>query len=246
MTTTATRSRARSRASTGARTSVDRRGEAQRRTRRHQPSRAPMADSHDAAVDAYIDRAKPFAQPILKRIRAVMHRACPGVSETIKWGMPAFEFKGPLAGMAAFKEHCVLGFWKGPLLKDRTGALERGHRTAMGDLGCLRSLRDLPSASTLASLVKQAAALNEAGTKVPRDLKARREIPMPADLAKALRGNRRALATFDALAPSHKREYLEWIVEAKRQETRTKRIATALTWLSQGKRRNWKYESRKR
>lgn len=216
-----------------------------RQSKRHQPSRAPAASSRIAAVDAYIERAQPFARPILTRLRAIVHRACPDVREAIKWGMPAFEYKGPFAGMAAFKSHAVFGFWKDKILRDPDGILEKNERTAMGSLGCIRSLSDLPSAVALARIVKQAKKLNDKGVKVPRAVRERKPIAMPAEFAKSLRAKPRALAYFDRLPPSHKREYLEWIVEAKSDETRSKRITTALTWLSQGKRRNWQYETKR-
>lgn len=228
------------------RSSSSRGADARRVSTRHHTARAPLAGTRHAAVDAYIERALPFARPILHRLRAIVHRACPSVTETLKWGMPAFDYKGPLAGMAAFKQHCVFGFWKDRLLSDPTGALQKTQRTAMGNLGCIRTLADLPPAATLAALVKEAARLNDAGVKVPRTVRARKAIAMPPEFAKALRARRRALETFDALPPGHQREYLEWIVEAKRDETRAKRIATAVTWLSQGKRRNWKYETKGR
>lgn len=236
----ATLTRSSRRSSNPSRTAV------RRQSKRHQPARAPHSPSTLAAVDAYIERSQPFARPILRRLRAIVHRACPGCNEAIKWGMPAFEYKGPLAGMAAFKQHCVFGFWKDKLLVDRPGILEKQARTAMGNLGCIRTLDDLPSASALAALVKQAARLNDAGVKVPRETRARRAIPMHPELARALRAKPRALAFFDSLPPSHQREYLEWIAEAKKPETRAKRVATTVTWLSQSKRRNWRYESTKR
>jgi len=200
--------------------------------------------SQSPDIDAYIERAAPFARPILRRLRAVVRRACPGVVECIKWGMPAFDFKGPLAGMAAFKQHCVFGFWKHTLLTDPTGVMQTTDRTAMGNFGCLRSVDDLPSAAALARMVKAAAKLNEEGVKVPRVLRAKAPIPVPTDFAKAMRAAPKAKATFDGFSPSHRREYLEWIVDAKRPETRLKRIATAIEWLSKGRSRNWKYERR--
>lgn len=207
--------------------------------KRHQPSRAPKADSHHPAVDAYISRAAPFAQPILTRLRAVVHRACPGVTETIKWGMPAFEYKGPLAGMAAFKSHCAFRFWNAKLLATPEGAARGSESSTIRSLERIRSLLDLPPAGTMARLVKQAAALNDAGVKVARQLDRSAAIRMPPEFARALRDNPRALRFFDSLVPTHKRQYLDWIVKAKSSEARRKRIATAIERLSQG-RRSWK------
>jgi len=160
--------------------------------------------------------------------------------------MPSFEYKGPFAGMAAFKAHAVFGFWKHKLLDDPSGVLEKTDRTAMGNFGCLRTSDDLPSDAVLARLVKGAAKLNDEGVKLPRATRAKTPIPVPPDFAKALRAKPKALAAFDAFSPSHRREYVEWIVEAKRPETRAKRIATALEWLAAGKHRHWKYEPKRR
>jgi uncharacterized protein YdeI (YjbR/CyaY-like superfamily) len=191
----------------------------------------------DPRHDAYIAKAADFAKPILKHLREVVHKGCPDVEETVKWSMPHFDYKGPLAGMAAFKAHCAFGFWKGSLIVP-------GSKEAMGQFGCITKLSDLPKDSVLIGYVKKAARLNEEGVKVARPLKhEKKDIPMPADLAAALKRNAKARATFDGFRPSHKREYLEWITEAKTDETRRKRLDTAVEWMSEGKARHWKYQN---
>ena len=194
----------------------------------------------DPRVDAYIKRAAPFARPILKHLRKIVHAGCPDVEETVKWSMPHFDYKGVMCGMAAFKEHCAFGFWKEALIFDREKATEK---TAMGSFGCIRSLADLPNEKTLIGYVKKAAALNEAGIKAPgRSKPAKREpIEIPDYFAAALKKNARARKTFEALSPSHRREYLEWVTEAKREETRKQRLTMSIKWLAEGKARNWKY-----
>ncbi len=190
----------------------------------------------DPRIDAYIAKSADFARPILKHLREVVHKGCPDVEETIKWSMPHFDYAGaPLAGMAAFQAHCAFGFWKGSLIVP-------GSKEAMGQFGRLTKLSDLPSDRILLGYVKKAARLNEEGVKAPRTVKRpKKEIPMPADLAAALKKNARARATFDDFSPSRRREYLEWIVEAKTEETRRKRLDTAVEWMADGKPRNWKY-----
>lgn len=197
----------------------------------------------DKRVDAYIARSAPFARPILSRLRSLVHRGCPGAVETIKWGFPHFEHHGILCSMAAFKGHCTFGFWKARLLDDPSGALAPSEE-AMGQLGRIAGRDDLPSDRVLLALIRQAATLNERGVRRPRARRAGTAAAprTPADLLRALRARPSALAAFRAFPPSHRREYVEWIVEAKRVETREKRIRTAATWLSQGKVRNWKYE----
>jgi len=193
----------------------------------------------DLRVDAYIAKSAPFAQPILRHIRAVVHDACPGVVETMKWSMPHFDYKGMFCGMAAFKGHCTFGFWKGSLLR-----LKPADEKAMGQFGCIRSVDDLPGTKALAALVKRAAKLNDEGVSVPKPKKAPKPpVATPPYLKAALAKNRRALATFEAFSPSCRREYVEWIIDAKTEETRAKRLAMAIEWIAAGRKRNWKYEN---
>jgi uncharacterized protein YdeI (YjbR/CyaY-like superfamily) len=195
--------------------------------------------SRDPRIDAYIEKARPFARPILKRIRKAVHAGCPGATETIKWSMPAFEFKGPLVGMAAFKAHCALAFWKASLMK--TLPTDVG-TDAMGEFGRLESLDDTPSEAALVRMVKEAAALNEAGIKVVRKAKSPKPAPKaPPYLLAALKKQGEALAAWQKFPPSHQREYIEWITEAKTEETRARRLDTAVEWIAGGKARNWKY-----
>ncbi len=195
--------------------------------------------TRDPRVDAYIAKAPAFARPILVHLREVVHASGPGVVETIKWGMPSFEYAGILAGMAAFKAHCVFGFWKHELLI----ASDARAQEAMGSFGCLRSVDDLPSRAALIRYTKKARKLNEDGVKAPRTKTAREKpVAMHADFAKALERSAPARRTFESFSPSQRREYTEWVADAKKDDTRARRIETAVDWLAEGKRRNWKYE----
>lgn len=199
----------------------------------------------DPRVDAYIAKSADFAKPILKHLRKVVHAGCPEVTETIKWSMPHFDYKGMMCGMAAFKEHCSFGFWKESLVfGDKTTA----EKTGMGSFGCIKSIKDLPNEKALIGYVKKAAALNDAGIKVPgrTQPKKREPIPMPDDFGAALKKNAKARKNFDAFAPSKRREYLEWITEAKREETRKQRLAKSIQSLSEGKPLHWKYQPAKK
>ena len=195
----------------------------------------------DPRIDAYIAKSADFAKPILRYLRKVVHAGCPNVEETLKWSMPHFDYKGILCGMAAFKEHCAFGFWKSELIFDRD---KQAEKSGMGSFGCIKSLKNLPNEKMLIGYVKKAAALNEAGIKVPgrSQPKKRAPIPVPPYFAAALKKNAQARKTFEAFPPSHRREYLEWITEAKREETRKERLAKSVQWLSEGKARNWKYQ----
>lgn len=193
----------------------------------------------DPRIDEYIAKSAPFAKPILKHLRKVVHAGCPGVQETVKWSMPHFDYKGIMCGMGAFNEHCAFGFWKSELILPQ----KAGDKKGMGSFGCIKSLDDLPSDKTLISYVKKAAALNDAGVQAPwrRARKKRAALPMPDDFSAALKKNAKARKNFESFSPSQRREYIEWITEAKRSETRKQRLATSLEWLAEGKSRNWKY-----
>lgn len=196
----------------------------------------------DERIDAYIAKSNDFAQPILEHLRAVVHEACPEVEETMKWGFPHFMYEGMLCSMASFKAHCAFGFWNGALIVAQDGAPAEA---AMGQFGRITSVKDLPAKRVLTKYVKQAMALNESGVKPPS--RAKRAAPkpaaeVPAELAAALRKNRKAREVFEGFPPSHRREYIEWITDAKRDETRARRVAQAVEWIAEGKGRNWKYE----
>lgn len=197
-----------------------------------------------AQVDAYIAKAAPFARPILERIREAFHAAHPEVDEVIKWGVPHFDYKGPLGMMAAFKQHVGWGFWKMKLMNDPQGIFGE-ERTGMGGMK-VTALKELPAKKVIVAYVKEAVRLNEEGVKLERRPSKRAATPVevPADLAAALEKNRRARAVFDAFPPSHRREYIEWINEAKQDATRQRRLATTLEWLAEGKPRHWKYMKR--
>ncbi|SRR6266481_635151 len=191
----------------------------------------------DPRVDAYIASAADFARPILKHLRALIHNGCPEVEETIKWGFPHFEYKGVLCSMAGFKGHCAFGFWKRQLAPAKS--------EAMGQFGRIAALSDLPKDSVIVGYVKEAARQNEAGIKpASRPKKAKPALRVPDDLSKALKAVPEADAVFSGFSTTNKREYVEWITEAKTPETRAKRLATTIEWLREGKPRNWKYVKR--
>lgn len=194
----------------------------------------------DPRIDAYIEKSADFAQPILSHIRKLIHKACPDVKETLKWSMPSFEYKGILCGFAAFKAHCTFGFWKQSLMESDAFSATK---TAMGSFGRITAVKDLPSDKVMIGLIHQAMELNEKGVKVAKKpAAARKELIVPEILTAALKKNKAANATFENFPYSCKKEYVEWITEAKTDATRDKRLATTMEWLSEGKRRNWKYE----
>lgn len=197
--------------------------------------------NRDPRIDAYIEKSADFAKPILRHLRKVVHTAVPDVREGWKWSFPHFDYKGIFCGMAAFKEHCTFGFWKHQLLVER--GLVKDDDSAMGQMGKIKSIGDLPSEKQLIKIIRAAAELNDQGIKIERSKKPRKPpVKVPAYFTKALRQNKKAASTFQAFSPSNKREYVEWVTEAKADDTRQRRLETAVAWMAEGKTRNWKYE----
>lgn len=205
-----------------------------------------VADGRIVAVDAYINKAAEFAQPILEHLREVMHAGAPGVVEEIKWSMPFFVYKGVILGnMAAFKAHCSFGLWGAGAVKVLRGdGVAQGG--SMGSFGKLASIKDLPSRAKLVAYVKVAKKAIDDGERTKawsRPKVAKAEAEVPEALAAALKKNKAAGKKFESMSAGFRREYCQWIAEAKREETREKRVATAVEWIAEGKSRNWKYES---
>lgn len=201
----------------------------------------------EKAIDAYIAKSAGFAKPILLHIRQLVHKTCPDVEEKMKWSFPHFDYKGEMmCSMAAFKQHAVFGFWKAALMKDPVLVENAKSEVSMGHLGRLTSLKDLPSDKKMIAWIKEAMQLTDKGIKLPARAKPtekdKKELTEPDYFIKALAKNKKAKTAFDNFAYSHKKEYLIWITEAKTEETRNKRMETALEWLAEGKSRNWKYE----
>lgn len=196
----------------------------------------------DPRFEAYFAKSAPFAQPILAHLRELLARTCPEGEEAMKWGMPSIVYRGKiLCHMAAFKAHAAFGFWHGEAVtgQDRPGNPE----SAMGQFGRLTSLADLPDDARLIAMTQRAMALIDSGAKPPRQLNhPRPPLAMPDDLARALAASPRATATFESFPPGQRREYVEWIISAKRDQTRRKRLDTTIVQLEEGKRLRWKYE----
>ncbi len=199
----------------------------------------------DARVDVFIEKAQPFAKPILTHLRKLVHIACPDVTETIKWNTPIFEYKGMLCGLGAFKQHCAFNIFKFKQMKE-AALFEQKNMEAMGHLGKITSVADLPADNIVIAYLKEAMKLNENKTK---PVKAKADVAnkilfYPDGMKTALAENKNANDVFTKMSYSHQKEYVEWIAGAKTEATRNKRIATMMEWLEEGKRRNWKYENK--
>jgi uncharacterized protein YdeI (YjbR/CyaY-like superfamily) len=198
----------------------------------------------DERIDKYIEKAQPFAKPILLHIRDLVHQACPQTVETIKWGFPHFDYKGMMCSMASFKQHCSFGFWKASLMTDNAKLFDLGDRDGMGHFGKIESLDDLPTDEVMLAYIREACELNDSDVKLPsKPKKEQKELIIPPVLLEALSKNDLAAKTFDGFPYSCKKEYSEWVSDAKTDTTRDKRIAQTIEWLAEGKRRNWKYEN---
>jgi uncharacterized protein YdeI (YjbR/CyaY-like superfamily) len=193
----------------------------------------------DPRVDAYIASKNDFAQPILTHLRDLIHGHAPAVEETIKWSMPFFTYKGELlANMAAFKEHAAFGFW------DRLGLATGKEGDAMGQYGRLTDVPTLPPDTLLLGRLDEALAKIDAGEKPKRPARgAKPEAEVPPALAAALAADAQATGTWNAFPPSCRREYCEWVADAKRDETRAKRVTQTIEQARAGKKLNWKYEN---
>ena len=195
-------------------------------------------------IDSYIAKSADFAKPILNHIRALVHTACPAVEEKMKWSFPHFDYKGEMmCSMAAFKQHAAFGFWKASLLKDPVLTETAKLEVAMGHLGKLTSLKDLPPDKKILAWIKEAMALNDKGIKLlakPRPV-ANKELIVPDYFTRAIAKNKKAKQTFEDFSYSQKKEYVNWVTEAKTAETKTKRLTSAIEMMAEGKIRNWKY-----
>ena len=207
-------------------------------------------DNYNPKVDKYIGSAQEFAQPILNHLRELTHKGCPEIEETVKWGMPFFEFRGKIVCcMAAFKKHCRFGFWG----KEIRVVLREAKVAGMNGSGWFERIThidELPADKSMIDFVRRAAVMIESGNYTSpiaaRNQKAKAKKPtvkMTKEFAVALKKNKKAATSFAAFSPSAKREYVGWVADAKRPETRDKRIATAMKWISEGKQRNWKYQN---
>lgn len=197
----------------------------------------------DPRIDVYIQKSADFARPVLNHLRHLVHEACPAIGETIKWGFPHFDYKGTVCSMAAFKQHCVFGFCKSSLMVDKRHLLQKDDKTAMGQLGQIKSTGDLPPDNILTAYIQEAYELNENNIKLPSKIKTSgtKELEIPLYFTEALSSDKKALEVFQNFSYSHKKEYTEWVTGAKTEETRAKRMAATIEWLTEGKSRMWKY-----
>ena len=201
--------------------------------------------SKNKLLDAYILKSADFAKPVLNHLRELVHKTCPDVEEKMKWSFPHFDYKGEMmCSMAAFKQHAVMGFWKAALMKDKALLEMARSEEAMGHLGKITSLKDLPPDKKIMAYIREAMELTDYGIKLPAKPKSteKKEIVVPDYFKKALCKNKKALQVFENASYSFRKEYIEWIIDAKTEDTRNKRMATAVEWLAEGKSRHWQYK----
>lgn len=201
-------------------------------------------EQFDNRVDAYIAESADFAKPILTHLRELVHQASPELKETMKWSSPFFDHDGPVCQMAAFKQHCAFGFWKASVMDDPYQILNQEADTA-GSIGRITSLTDLPADDILIQYIQQAVSLNVQGIKAPARAKPQTSqsiLTIPAYFIEVLDKNPLVKEQFEQFSPSQKKEYITWLIEAKTETTRIKRLETAIEWITEGKTRHWKYK----
>jgi uncharacterized protein YdeI (YjbR/CyaY-like superfamily) len=199
--------------------------------------------NYNKAVDQYIAKAQSFAQPILMHLRELVHEVCPDTEEKMKWSFPHFDYKGEMmCSMASFKQHAAFSFWKAALMKDKSLAEKASAQEAMGHLGKICSLEDLPPDKKLKAWIAEAMKLTDDGMKLPANRKKTvTEQNTPAWFEKALKANPKAWKQYQLFTAGKKKEYIEWLSSAKTDSTREKNLALAVEWISEGKVKNWKY-----
>ena len=199
--------------------------------------------NRDERIDSYIENAQPFAQPILEHYRETVHEACPEVEEGIKWKYPHFMYKGKiLTAMCAFKKHCGMGFWLESEMKTVREYTKDREKNGMFTLGKIEKLEDLPSKAKLIAAIKEAMELTDIGVTLKKAEPAKTALPVPDYFEKALKADKKAWEVFDKASPSFRKEYINWLTDAKTETTRNKRMEQAVEWISEGKARHWKYE----
>src|SRR5438270_1264994 len=179
-------------------------------------------------VNDSLANAPEGTRPILVRLRRIFRQASPKLEEAIKWGVPCYLFKGPVGGFAAYKQHVSWGLWKSRALNDPEGLLGRGVSVMAGKI---TKVSEIPPAAKIIALIEQVIALNEAGIKSPKPP----EPELPADFAAAMKKAGKAARHYAAFTPARKWQYVNWVTQAKRAETRAKRIEIAVERIGEGK-----------
>lgn len=205
-----------------------------------------MLPNFTPSVTNYIEKAAPFAQPVLHYLRSLIHKTCPQIEECIKWGFPHFTYKNEIVcSFAAFKQHCAFTFWRAGVI---TSLAEIAiNNEGMGQLGKIKSKLDLPNENQLVNCIIEAIQLIEKGVKPAKSAKQKNNEPiiLPAYFSSLLAEFPTAKEKFLSMSNSHQKEYVEWITEAKTETTRNTRMQTCIKWVLEGKGRNWQYQTKR-
>ncbi|BAP29360.1 uncharacterized protein CHSO_0323 [Chryseobacterium sp. StRB126] len=200
-------------------------------------------EKYSSTIDTYIEKSQDFARPILNYLRETVHEYCPDAEETMKWSFPHFIYKGKnLCAMASFKQHCTFGFWLEKEIKTIQEITQDIEKSSMFSLGRITRIEDLPSKPQLKKAIKEAMELTDMGVTMKKAAPSKTEVEIPDYFQSALEAQSKTLAIFEKASPSFRKEYITWIIDAKTETTRNKRMEQALEWIAEGKGRNWKYE----
>lgn len=202
-------------------------------------------EKYSTKVDEYIEKSLDFAKPILNHLRETIHEVCPDVEEAIKWKFPTFMYKGKiLCSITSFKQYCSLGFWLHQDMKTLKELETTAEKSSMFSLGRITRMEDLLPKPQLKKAIKEAMELTDMGVTMKRAAPTKTETAIPDYFKEALQQNKQALEIFEKSSLSFRKEYINWITEAKTEATRNKRMEQALEWIEEGKGRNWKYEKK--
>ncbi|SEW41674.1 Uncharacterized conserved protein YdeI, YjbR/CyaY-like superfamily, DUF1801 family [Chryseobacterium wanjuense] len=202
-------------------------------------------EKYDTKVDEYIEKSPDFAKPILQYLRETIHEVCPDAEEAIKWKFPTFMYKGKiLCSITSFKQYCSMGFWLHGEMKTIKELETNAEKSSMFSLGKITKMEDLPAKPLLKKAILEAMELTDMGVTMKKAVPSKTETPIPDYFKEVLQHNKKAWEVFEKGSPSFRKEYINWITEAKTEATRNKRMEQAIEWISEGKGRNWKYEKK--
>lgn len=199
-----------------------------------------MTSTHPNAsseILAYIESMPEFSKSICIKLRSIILSADKNITEDWKWG-PNYFLDGMLCGFSGFKHHVKLTFYNGSAMKNSKGLFNH-----CVDNEFNRSIKYTDAgevdAKAIREYIKDSIQVNRNGFKrIVTD----KEIKVPVDLLDALSQNKKATSFFDALSYGYKKDFVEWVISAKRPETRQDRIAKTVLMCGENRKMNDKYK----
>jgi hypothetical protein len=194
-------------------------------------------------INQYMAELPEWQRRMLVRLRQLIHEAAPEVEEAWRWDKPHFDNAGIMVGLCAFKEHVAVWFHKGALLKDTKKLFEATARTEEKGMRAYKLHEgDKINEAAFLDLVKQAVAVNDKGTKLREAKPTKKALVVPEDLEQVLRKDPTAWANWEAFPVGHRRAYVEWVTDARQEETRKRRIAQSLEKIREGEQQEERHQ----